>query len=350
MQRKSVKDMFPGIMKSLIRRFIYMVLILAIPLFTPSSEALAYEMVRIDGSSTVYLITEAVAEDFQAFTRGRIRVMVGISGSGGGFKKFCRGETDINDASRPISPVEVKMCKERGIEYIELPVAYDGIAIVVNKKNTWVDYMTVRELRKMWAPESQDRITKWSQIRKGWPDRPFHLYGPGVDSGTYDYFTAAIVGKEHSSRADYTSSEDDNVLVQGIATDPLALGFFGVAYYENNRDKLKLVPVDDENDSNGKGPIYPTFENVMKGRYQPLSRPLFIYVNKKSADRPGVQKFVKFYLTHAAQLAKEVGYIPLPDRAYKLALRRFEKRITGSLFGGHGSQVGVSIEELLKRE
>src|SRR3990172_176654 len=310
----------------------------------------AAQVIKIDGSSTVYPITEAVAEEFQKAEKGKIKVTVGISGTGGGFKKLSNGETKKRNASRPIKPSEVELCKKKGIDYIEIPVAYDGIAILVNLKNNWVDYLTVKELKKIWEPEAQVKITKWNQIRPTWPDKEIHLFGAGVDSGTYDYFTEAIVGKEHSSRGDFTSSEDDNVLVQGIATDPLALGFFGVAYYEHNKDKLKIVPVDDENDANGKGPIIPEYENVVKGIYQPLSRPLFIYVSKKSADKQEVKRFIDFYMKGAAELSKEVGYISLPNTAYELVLKRFENRKVGSIFGGHGSQVGVKIEELLKKE
>ena len=208
----------------------------------------------------------------------------------------------------------------------------------------------MKELKKLWEPEAQGKIKKWNQIRSNWPNKEIHLFGAGVDSGTYDYFTEAVVGKEHSSRGDFTSSEDDNVLVQGISSDNFALGFFGMAYYEHNRDKLKIVPVDDENDANGKGPIIPEYENVVKGIYQPLSRPLFIYVSKKSADKQEVKRFIDFYMKGAAELSKEVGYISLPNTAYELVLKRFENRKVGSIFGGHGSQVGVKIEELLKKE
>ena len=305
-------------------------------------------VIAIDGSSTVYPITEAVAEEFQK--KFAARVTIGVSGSGGGFKKFCRGETAISDASRPIKPVEVELCRKNGVEYIELPVAYDGIAIVVNPKNDWIDHLTVKELRRMWAPEAQGKVTRWSQVRTGWPDRKLNLYGPGVDSGTYDYFTQAVVGEEHSSRGDYTSSEDDNVLVQGVASDVGALGFFGLAYYEENRDKLKVVAVDDGDPKNGDGPIVPTAETVANSTYQPLSRPLFIYVSTKAAERAEVRQFVDFYLTAGPPLVREVGYIPLPARAYSLAKARFEKRVAGSVFGGKGSQVGVSVEQLLERE
>src|SRR4030065_496782 len=247
----------------------------------------AASLIKIDGSSTVYPITEAVAEEFQPTEKGQTRVTVGISGTGRGFKKFCSGETDISDASRPIKPTEVDLCKKNGVEYIELPVAYDGLAVMVNPKNNWVDQMTVQELKKLWEPAAQGKITRWNQIRSNWPDTEIHLFGAGVDSGTYDYFTEAIVGKEHSSRGEFTSSDDDNILVQGIATDKLGLGFFGVAYYEHNKDKLKLVAIDDEKNENGKGPILPLYGNVVNGTYQTLSRPIFIYENRKVADRPG---------------------------------------------------------------
>jgi phosphate transport system substrate-binding protein len=306
-------------------------------------------MVAADGSSTVYPITEAVSEEFQKANRD-VRVTVGISGTGGGFKKFCSGETDISDASRPIKPSEVELCEKNKIQYIELPVAYDGLAVIVNPQNTWADCIKVKELKAMWEPQAQGRISKWSQVRPGWPDSEIHLFGAGVDSGTYDYFTEAIVGKEHSSRGDFQSSEDDNTIVQGIASDRLALGFFGVAYYAENKDKLKLIGIDDENDENGKGCIHPSTESVEKGLYQPLARPLFIYVRKDAAEKPQVNAFTKFYIEKAAELVGEVGYIALPKEAYQLALQRFEKRIVGSLFGGKGSQVGVTIVDLLKKE
>ncbi len=309
----------------------------------------ATPVVKADGSSTVFPITEAVAEEFQKSNPG-VRVTVGISGTGGGFKKFCAGETDISDASRPIKPSEVELCGKNGVEYIELPVAYDGLAIVVNPKNTWAEQITAEELKTMWAPEAQGKVTRWSQVRKGWPDQELLLFGPGVDSGTYDYFTEAIVRKEHSSRGDYTSSEDDNVIVQGVANDERALGFFGYAYYEENKDKLKVLPVDDGKKENGDGPIAPSLDSVRGGTYQPLSRPIFIYVSKKAVVREEVANFVKFYLANSEKLVREVGYIPLPQRAYPLAQQRVDARVTGSLFGGKGSQVGVSIEALLEKE
>ncbi len=325
-------------------------IILALIFLTAAvAEAGSRSIVKIDGSSTVYPVTEAVAEEFQAETRGKIRVTIGVSGTGGGFKKFCTGETDISNASRPIKPTEVKRCKEGKVEYIELPVSYDGLAVVVNPANDWAAQMTTGELKKLWEPEAQGKVMKWNELRDGWPDKEIHLFGPGVDSGTFDYFTEAIVGESGASRGDYTASEDDNVLVQGISTDKYALGFFGVAYYEYNKDKLKIVPIDDGNDANGKGPVPASYDNVLRGTYQPLSRPLFIYVSKKSSEKPEVKEFIEFYIENAAFLSKDVGYVSLPEEAYGLIARRFNKGVTGSLFGGKGSQVGVKIDELLKK-
>lgn len=305
--------------------------------------------IKIDGSSTVYPITEAMAEEFGKKNSGT-QVTVGISGTGGGFKKFCVGETDISDASRPIKAAEVEMCKQNSVEYVELPIAYDALTVVINPKNTWATTMTVADLKRIWEPEAQGKIMTWNQIRPNWPNKPIRLYGPGVDSGTYDYFTEAVVGKEHSSRGDFTSSEDDNVLVQGVASDEGALGFFGLAYYEENKGKLKAVAIDDEKDTNGKGPQVASAENVIKGIYQPLARPLFIYVSKKAAERPEVAEFTKFYLAQSISLAKEVGYVSLPNTVATLAQNRFDGRVFGSIFAGGGSQVGVSLEDLLKKE
>jgi phosphate transport system substrate-binding protein len=305
-------------------------------------------VIQIDGSSTVFPISEAVAEEFQKANQG-VRVTVGISGTGGGFQKFCRGETDISDASRPISATEIEACKKAGIEYIELPVAYDGLAIVVNPKNTWASTMTVAELKKLWAPEAQGKISRWNQVRAGWPDREVHLFGAGVDSGTYDYFTEATVGKAKASRGDFTSSEDDNVLVQGVGGDELALGFLPLAYLEQNKSALKVVPIDDQKQDNGDGAITPTAETVRDGTYQPLSRPLFIYVSRKAADRPEVQKFVDLYFVSQA-LMREVGYVELTPQIYDLAKKHFADRRVGTAFGEGGSQVGLTLEKLLARE
>ncbi|GBD43747.1 Phosphate-binding protein PstS [bacterium HR40] len=305
-------------------------------------------LVRIDGSSTVYPITEAVAEEFQNVHRGKFRVTVGISGTGGGFKKFCRGETDISNASRPIKESERQACAQNGVQYIEVPVAFDALAVMVNPKNDWVDCLTVEELKKIWEPEAQGKIDRWNEVRSNWPDRPLNLYGAGTDSGTYDYFTAAIVGEEGKSRGDYTASEDDNVLVQGIANDPNALGFFGYAYYRENADKLKAVPI--RNPQTGQC-VAPSVETARDGTYQPLSRPIFIYVNVKSLDREAVASFVDMYLDtdRIVDLVTEVGYVPLPEEAYVLGKENVDKRRTGTAFHG-GSQIGVSISDILAAE
>lgn len=278
--------------------------------------------IKIDGSSTVYPISEAVAEEFKV-TYPDVKITVGLSGTGGGFKKFGRGEIDINDASRSIKSTEDSIAKASNISYIELRVAFDGLAVVVNPQNTWANDITVAELKKIWEPEAQGKIKFWNQIRPEWPKEEIHLFGAGVESGTYDYFTEAIVGKSHSSRGDYTASEDDNVLVQGISTDKLALGFFGIAYFEENKDKLKVIPVDDQKDDNGKGPIVPSLETVKNKTYAPLGRPLFVYVNSTAAARKEVQTFIDFYLTNGGALSQEVGYIPMTDEEYKMEKEKF---------------------------
>jgi phosphate transport system substrate-binding protein len=274
--------------------------------------------IKIDGSSTVYPITEAVAEEFRT-EQPNVKVTVGISGTGGGFKKFGRGEIDINDASRPIKSAEDSICQTNNIKHVQLKVAFDALVIVVNKSNTWVDHFTVEELKKIWEPGAQHTINTWNQIRADWPNEEFNLYGPGTASGTYDYFTEAIVGKSGSSRGDYTASEDDNVLVQGITGDKNGIGFFGLAYYEENKDKLKLLGVD-----NGKGIILPSHETVKNETYAPLARPIFIYVSDAAVKKSGVAEFINFYLTNAAMLVPEVGYIPLNDDEYLNELGKFK--------------------------
>jgi phosphate transport system substrate-binding protein len=273
--------------------------------------------IKIDGSSTVYPVTEAVAEEFRSIQPG-INVTVGVSGTGGGFKKFMRGEIDINDASRPIKAKEADACAEIGIGYQELSVAYDGLAVLVNPENDWVDYLTVEELKKIWLPKAQGQVMYWDQVREGWPHEELHLFGPGVASGTYDYFAEAICGKKVGTRGDYTASEDDHVLVQGIATDKNALGFFGLAYYEENKDKLKLIGVD-----NGNGVVMPSLETVGNGSYAPLSRPIFIYVSSLAVEKEEVKEFVSFYLESASSLVSEVGYIPLPNAEYAKEIDTF---------------------------
>lgn len=312
--------------------------------FAPS--AMAVDTVQIDGSSTVFPISEAAAEEFQKDLRGKYRVTVGVSGSGGGFKKFCRGDTDISNASRPIKPSERELCKDNGVEFIELPIAMDALTVVVNPDNDWVQCMTVEELKSAWEPNAQGKVNSWNQINSSYPDKPLKLFGPGTDSGTYDYFTEAVVGDGGSSRGDFQASEDDNILVQGVANNENALGFFGLAYYEENRDKLKAVSI--KNPETGEC-VEPSVANTKAGTYVPLSRPLFIYVSKAAAGKEHVQKFIEYQLAvpRAPQLVKEVGYVPLPDSAYKMAMDVFEKRQLGTAFAS-GAKVGVSIEDLLE--
>jgi len=306
----------------------------------------AQTLVKVDGSSTVYPITEAVAEDFQKSKKNSIRVTVGISGTGGGFKKFCRGETDVSDASRPITKKEMDDCKSAGIEYVELPVAYDALTVVINPKNDWAKTMTVAELKAIWEPAAQGKITNWNQVNPAWPDRPLKLYGPGADSGTFEYFTEAINGKAKATRGDFTASEDDNVLVQGVARDVGGLGYFGYAYYTENKDKLASVAVVA---ASGKPAVAPSVETVINGSYQPLARPIFIYVNAKSAEKPEVKEFVEYYMKNGEKLSKEVKYVSLPAKAYTYNLEHFAKMMKGTKFGGE-NKVGLTIEELMRLE
>ncbi|MBP0630825.1 MULTISPECIES: PstS family phosphate ABC transporter substrate-binding protein [unclassified Cupriavidus] len=302
-------------------------------------------IVKIDGSSTVYPVTEAVAEDFQKAKKGATKVTVGISGTGGGFKKFCRGETDISNASRPILKQEMEACAQTGVKYYELPIAFDALTVVVNPKNTFVKQLTVEQLKKMWEPAAQGKITTWKQVDPSFPDAPMKLFGAGSDSGTFDYFTEAIVGKAKSSRGDYTASEDDNVLVQGVSRDVNGLGYFGYAYYEENKGKLRAVPIVNKS---GKA-MAPSASAVLDGSYNPLSRPIFIYVNEKSLEKPEVKDFVAYYLQHGARLASEVKYVPLPAKAYTIAAEHLAKKKLGTVFGGE-PDVAVTIDSLLARE
>lgn len=321
------------------------VLVLAVLLSACGGGGEPPAIVQIDGSSTVYPLTEAVAEEFM-LANPRVRVTVGVSGTGGGFSKFVREEIDISDASRPIKAVEAELAAQNDVEYIELPIAFDGLAVITNPESDWVQCLTVEELRLIWEPGST--VNNWNQVRPSFPDHELRLYGAGTDSGTYDYFTAAIVGEEGASRADFTASEDDNVLVQGLAGDQASLGFIPYAYYAENTDKLRLLSIDDGNPDNGNGCIAPNAESVQSGTYQPLARPEFVYVNAERADDPAVLAFTRFYLENAGTLATEVGYVPLSDAAYELGLDRLERRVTGSVFGGEGSSIGVSIEDLLR--
>lgn len=301
-------------------------------------------MVRVDGSSTVYPITEAVAEEFQ-LARG-IRTTVGISGTGGGFKKFCRGEIDLAVASRPIMQTELDACQAAGIEFIELPVAYDALTVVIHPNNDFVQSLSIEELKSMWEPAAQNVVKRWSQINPAWPDIPLRLYGAGSDSGTFDYFTEAIMGEAKSSRGDFTAAEDDNVIVRGVGGDIGALGYFGLAYFVENQSGIKAVPIVAEP---GAAAVPPSAENVMNGSYQPLSRPLFLYVNPKSAESPHVRDFVDFYLQNSEALVREVGFVPLPAEDMTAVIAHWQSGKTGTGFKDE-PLVGINLQKLLRRE
>lgn len=299
--------------------------------------------VKVDGSSTVFPVTEAVAEEFQKEQRGKTLVTVGISGTGGGFKKFCRGETDLQNASRPIQSTEAKACADAKIKYIELPIAYDAITIVVNPKNTWIKEITIEELRKIWEPSAQGKITKWNQVRKEWPNQPIRLYGAGSDSGTFDYFTEAVTGTARSSRSDYTSSEDDNTLVQGVSQDTNALGYLPFAYFEHNSSKLRAVPVK----SDSASAVIPSTKSIADGSYKPFSRPIFIYVSVNSLVKEEVDMFTKYYLANVNKLATQVGYVALPTHFYTSINKIYASRKEGSLYETENHS--LSLETLLSK-
>lgn len=309
----------------------------------------AQSVVKIDGSSTVYPISEVAADGFQKASKGSVRVTVGMSGTGGGFKKFCLADaslrTDISGASRPITEKEMKACKDAGVKYIELPVAFDALTVVVNKQNP-LNSISVEDLKKMWEPAAQGNITNWKQINPSFPDRALKLYGPGTDSGTFEYFTEATVGKSKSSRSDYTASEDDSLVVQGVSRDPGAIGYFGYAYYAEHMDRLKALSIAP---SAGKRAVAPSEKAVMDGAYTPLSRPIFLYVNAEAAKRPEVREFVEFALRNAAAFARDVKYVPLAASDYGKGLENFRKGRTGTAFGGH-NEVGVKLTETFARK
>jgi phosphate transport system substrate-binding protein len=286
-----------------------------------------------------------VAEKFKSSQPGTAEVSVKFSGTSGGFREFCEGKTDISNASRPIQADEMSLCNRYGVRYIELPVAFDALTVVVNQENNWIDSITLKELKKMWEPAAEGKITNWNQIRPEFPNKPLNLFGAGQDSGTFDYFTEAVVGKSGASRKDYVASEDDNTLVQGVSQDPNALGYFGLAYYEQNPQKLKALGID-----SGKGAILPSRETVVNSQYQPLARPLFIYVNGEKAQKSrALQEFVEYYLDNAESIVKEVGYIPLTDEHYHLATVTFFNGEVGTVFGGQ-SQFDVTLAELLRQK
>lgn len=300
--------------------------------------------VSIDGSSSAYPITEAVVEEFKASRRDAPNVTIGVSGTGGGFKRFCRGETDISQASRPITQEEIEACKAQGITFIELPIAFDAITIAVSKRNTTLECIRVSDLKKIWEPQAQGKIVRWNDVRKDWPDERLNLYGAGSDSGTFDYFTEAVTGTSKSSRGDYTASESDNVLITGIANDPFALGYVPYSYYSGNMSLLKAVAVD-----GGEGCVLPSLETAQNGTYKPLARPLFLYVNAMSARTDAVRDFIHFYLTTGSGLVAEVHYLPLPDTVYQKLQEHFDAGTTGTVFHGH-SAIGASIHDIIARE
>ena len=310
----------------------------------PEKSSSAPESITIDGSSTVFLISQKAAKLYQRQHPKQVDISVNFSGTGGGFKKFCAGETDINNASRPIATDEIQTCQATGVEYIELPVAFDALTIVVHRDNTWVDRITLEELKKIWEPAAERKITHWNQIRDTWPKRPLNLFGPGSDSGTFDYFTQAIVGESGSSRNDYSASEDDNQLVEKVSQEPNALGYFGLGYYAANWEKLKSLAVD-----SGQGPVQPTIEAVTTAKYQPLTRPLFIYVNAKAVEnKPQLKSFVQDYLENVRNWVSFVGYVPLSEQAYQLTSERFQQRKVGTVYAGQ-LQTDLTIEQILQR-
>jgi phosphate transport system substrate-binding protein len=311
---------------------------------TPSSAG-AGGMIQIDGSSTVYPITEAVAEDFQVANQGKVKVTVGVSGTGGGFKKFCRGELDIANASRPIQKVEMEACAAAGVRYFEIPIAYDALTVVVHPDNP-LGSISIADLRTMWAPEAQGKITRWNQVNPAFQDAQLKLYGAGSDSGTFDYFTEAVVGKAKSSRGDFTASEDDNTLVQGVSQDVQSIGYFGYAYYDENRSKLKALAIEATPDS---AAVLPTPQTVIDGTYTPLARPLFVYVSEKAWARPEIKNLLNYYLDNASTLVGEVGFVPLPESAYAIVRKHLDDGKMGTVFAGEPA-TAITIEDLLARE
>ncbi len=312
---------------------------------SPATAPAENRVIQIDGSSTVYPLTEAVAEEFQTSTQGKVRITVGVSGTGGGFKKFCRGELDIANASRPIQKAEMDTCAAAGVKYYELPIAYDALTVVVHPQNP-LNSISVAELKKIWEPSAQGTVSHWNQINPAWADAAFTLYGAGSDSGTFDYFTEAVVGKAKSSRGDFTASEDDNVLVQGVANDVNAIGYFGYAYYAQNRDKVKALAIQASADS---AAVSPSVDTVIDGTYMPLARPMFVYISDAAWSRPEVKSFVDFYLSNAEKLASEVDYVPLPAAAYDTVREHLGNGKLGTVFKGEPA-TAVTISDLLKRE
>jgi phosphate transport system substrate-binding protein len=299
------------------------------------------EPVTVDGSSTAFPLAEAVAHEYMKANQGT-PINVAFSGTGTGFVRFCRGQLDLANASRPITVEEQKACESANVAFVELPVAYDAISIIVSAKNSWASTITVPELRTVWDAAAEKKITTWKQVRAEWPDREITLFGPGAESGTFDYFTDAINGRAGASRKDYTSSADDEVIVKGVADDEFALGYVGHGYVEKHRQQIKALAVDDLDDRVGRGPIEPSLENVSRGIYRPLARPLFIYVNTARAQRPEVAAFARYFVRKSRELAADVGSVPMMGMAYQLAEQRFEKKTTGTMFKApNAAELGV---------
>jgi phosphate transport system substrate-binding protein len=320
--------------------------ICAAAVFAAAAAQAQTRTITIDGSSTVFPVSEAFAEEFQKLKKGAVRVTVGVSGTGGGFKKFCRGETHISNGSRPILRAEIDECTKNGVQFIEMPIAFDALTVAVSPKNDFITCLTVPQLKKIWEPAAQGKVMNFSDVDPTWPKRKMSLFGAGADSGTFDYFTEAVNGKAKATRADFTASEDDNVLVTGIERDVNSLGYIPYAYYEPHQSQLKAIAIDE---GKGKGCVKPSLEAVKAGQYSPLARPLFIYVSKKAAELPEIKEYIEFTMTKGAPLVAEVKYLPLPDSAYALALKHFKDGRMGSVFGGV-PEVGVSVEELMRRD
>jgi phosphate transport system substrate-binding protein len=303
----------------------------------PAAGGAGAEAIQIDGSSTVFPLSEAVAEAFTTSQRAGARVTVGESGTGGGFRKFCRGETQVQGASRPISAEEMAACAASNVMYVEAPIALDGISVVAHPQNPATN-ITMAELRRMWEPAAERRVTTWRQVNASWPATPLQLFGPGTASGTFDFFTQAVIGAEGASRTDFTPSEDDNVIVQGVAGNVGGVGYFGYAYFEQNQGRLKALSIDG---------VAPSPETIANGRY-PLARPLFIYINAEALRRPQVQRFAQYFVANAGRLAQQVGYVALPETAYAAMATRVRERTAGTSFGGR-QEVGVSIDDVIAR-
>jgi phosphate transport system substrate-binding protein len=310
------------------------------------TQTTAVDPLTVDGSSTVFPLTDAVAQEFT--DEHDIPVNVAFSGTVTGFERFCNGLVDVANASRPINSVELQQCESKGVTFFELPVAYDGVTVIVHPRNDWVESLVLPELRVMWGPEAEGKIVRWKQLRPAWPDQELHLVGPGAESGTFDFFTDVVSGKAGESRKDYQASGDDQQIVDAVASDELAIGYVGFGYYERNKSRLKAVPIDDLDHSIGPGPVEASAANISRGIYRPLSRPLFIYVNTQRLGKPGLDLFTKFYLQHAGRLAADAGTVPMAGNSYQLAQQRLAKGVKGTMYATPEAE-SMSVDLLLNR-